>query len=375
MKAQIARGWDARGVTSVRHVAKGPAKEVVDGLTFYRTDPIASAPCPLREWNEIAALAQTIRQVKEEFQPDIVHAHSPVLTALSALRAGLGETPLLYEIRAFWEDAAVGNGTGTEGSIKYRLTKAVETWAVGRADGVAVICEGLRRDLISRGVPAEKIMVSPNGVDLELFGDPPPVDKDLQAKLGLAGAEVIGFIGSYYDYEGLDDLVSAMPALVAARPNLHLLLVGGGPMEESLKRQALTSGVFDRIHFTGRVPHDEVERYYSLIEVLVYPRKKMRLTDLVTPLKPLEAMAQMRLVAASDVGGHRELIEDGVTGTLFAPDSPESLAKSISTLFEQRNMWDERRKTAKKYVVQDRNWSSNISRYEPVYHKLTGQSG
>src|SRR3546814_13485050 len=87
--------------------------------------------------------------------------------------------------------------------------------AVGRADAVAVICEGLRDDLIGRGVDPGKILVSPNGVDLTLFGDPPPRDAALAAKLGLDGAEVIGFIGSFYDYEGLDDLIAAMPALVA----------------------------------------------------------------------------------------------------------------------------------------------------------------
>ncbi len=135
--------------------------------------------------------------------------------------------------------------------------------------------------------------------------------------MGAGGAEVIGFIGSFYDYEGLDDLIAAMPRLVAARPGARLLLVGGGPMEAALRAQAEASPVADAIRFVGRVPHQEVERYYGLVDVLAYPRKKMRLTDLVTPLKPLEAMAQRRLVAASDVGGHRELIEDGRTGTLF----------------------------------------------------------
>jgi glycogen synthase len=374
MKAQMARGWEVAGLTSVRHSAAGPDIETVDGLTFHRTAPSAKSFSPLQEWHEIAALGEAAHALIAEYKPDIVHAHSPVLTALGAMRAGLGSTPLLYEIRAFWEDASVGNGTGTEGSIKYRLTKALESWAVRRADAVAVICEGLRYDLIARGVPADKIMVSPNGVDLELFGDPPPPDLALAKTLGLEDAEVIGFVGSYYDYEGLDDLIAAMPALVVARPTLHLLLVGGGPMEQALKDQAQALSVSDRITFVGRVPHEEVERYYSLIEILVYPRKKMRLTDLVTPLKPLEAMAQMRLVAASNVGGHRELIEDGVTGSLFAPDNPTALAKCIADLLGNRALWDERRKTARKFVEQDRNWSSNISRYEPVYRKLIGQA-
>lgn len=372
MKAQAAKGWEVAGVTGVRHPDPTTESETLDGLTFYRTPRIASVRSPLREWREIGALAARTEALVRDWQPDLLHAHSPVLDGLAALRVGkrLG-IPVVYEIRAFWEDAAVGNGTGREGSARYRLTRMLETHAVKRADAVAVICEGLRGDLIARGVDADKIIVSPNGVDLELFGDPPPREAALAAQLGLAdGDAVIGFIGSFYDYEGIDDLIAAMPALVARQPAARLLLVGGGPMEAALKRQAAASPVAAHIHFVGRVPHHQVERYYSLIDILAYPRKKMRLTDLVTPLKPLEAMAQGKLVAASDVGGHRELIEDGVTGTLFAPDDPAATADALATLLDNRDLWAERRRTARIFVETHRNWSSNILRYEPVYQRL-----
>lgn len=372
MKAQVAKGWEVAGVTGVRHPEAGPDGETVDGLTFYRTPPIATARSPLREWREIGALAKRVEALARDWKPDVLHAHSPVLDGLAALRVGkrLG-IPVIYEIRAFWEDAAVGNGTGREGSLRYRLTKMVETHAVKSADAVAVICEGLRGDLIARGIDPAKIIVSPNGVDLELFGDPPPRDHALAAELGFAADDaVIGYIGSFYDYEGIDDLIAAMPALVAAQPKAKLLLVGGGPMEAALKRQAAASPASAQICFVGRVPHGEVERYYSLIDILAYPRKKMRLTDLVTPLKPLEAMAQGKLVAASDVGGHRELIEDGATGTLFAPDDPEAIAAALAKMLENRDMWPERRRTARIFVEAHRNWSSNILRYEPVYQRL-----
>jgi glycosyltransferase involved in cell wall biosynthesis len=183
---------------------------------------------------------------------------------------------------------------------------------------------------------------------------------------------VIGFIGSFYDYEGLDDLIAAMPALVAERPGARLLLVGGGPMEAALRTQAAASPVAAHIHFAGRVPHIEVERYYSLVDVLAYPRRKMRLTDLVTPLKPLEAMAQRKLVAASDVGGHRELIRDGETGTLFAADSPPAIAAALIGLLADRSGWEARKDRARAFVEAERNWSSNICRYDPVYRRLVG---
>ena len=149
-------------LTGPRHVAEGPDPEVVDGITFYRTGKPAPAPALLREYREIRALSDRLDRLVHDWKPDQLHAHSPVLNALAALpvakRRGL---PLVYEIRAFWEDAAVGNGTGREGSARYRLTRLLETYAARRADSVAVICEGLRKDLIGRGIADEKIIVSP----------------------------------------------------------------------------------------------------------------------------------------------------------------------------------------------------------------------
>jgi len=372
LKAQMARGWEVAAVTSPRHGKFDTDEETIDGIRFYRTPRVNSGPPVIGELREVAAFAKRIEAVAREWKPDVLHAHSPVLGAMAAQRVAdkLG-LPLIYEIRAFWEDAAVGNGTGTEGSWKYRATRWLETRAVRKADAVAVICEGLKGDLVARGgIDGGKIMISPNGVDLGLFGEPLPYDTALAQELGIEGAETIGFIGSFYDYEGLDGLIEAMPALVAARPKMHLVLVGGGPCDAALMAQAAASPVADRIHFVGRVPHQQVERYYSVIDVLVYPRKAMRLTDLVTPLKPLEAMAQRRLVAASDVGGHRELIRDGDTGTLFKPDDPAALAESVARLFAERDSWDARRERGRDFVETERSWAINVGRYESVYQRL-----
>ncbi len=379
LRAQGSAGWDVRGLTGVRQYQHGQRpdrrEEEAEGLHFFRTAATVSGPSGLREWREIRALEERIVEVHKHWPFALLHAHSPALNGLAAARAAdrLG-VPLVYEIRAFWEDAAVGNGTGREGSLKYRFTRALENHVVARADRVAVICEGLRSDLIARGFEADKIFVSPNGVDMEMFGTPPPRDERLAAELGLNGKDVIGYIGSFYDYEGLDDLIAAMSHLNGAARDAQLLMVGGGPMEKALRMQAQASPAAGRIHFVGRVPHDEVERYYSLVDILAYPRKRMRLTDLVTPLKPLEAMAQGRLVAASDVGGHRELIEDGVTGALFPANDPAGAARAIDTLFAARSGWDERRAKARAFVETERNWQKNIMRYDPVYHFLLGSA-
>jgi len=329
----------------------------------------------MREWREIAALAQSIVGLAREWRPDVLHAHSPALCGMAGLKAAraLG-LPLVYEIRAFWEDAAVGNGTGSESSLRYRLSRKVENHVVAGADAVITICHGLRDDLVERGFPAGRIGVMPNGVDLTLFGDPPPRDEALAGELKLGAGPAIGFIGSYYDYEGLDDLIAAMPDLLCEQPDARLLLVGGGPMEESLKAQAEASPVSFAIRFVGRVPHDQVERYYALCDVMAYPRKRCRLTDLVTPLKPLEAMAQGRIVAASDVGGHSELITDGLTGALFRADDPAACAAALARLLSTRPAWPELRDCARAHVAAHHDWARNVRRYRDVYQALVERS-
>jgi len=372
LKAQQVAGWDVASITGVRQYQHGQKPEalsqLVEGICFHRTIAEITSPSPLREWQEVSALADAIVELHARWPFDILHAHSPALNGMAALRASrkLG-VPLVYEIRAFWEDAAVGNGTGNEGSLRHRLTRGLENHVVRKADAIAVICEGLKQDLIDRGVSASKITVSPNGVDMDMFGTPSAADPDLVNSLDLNGVDVIGYIGSFYDYEGLDDLISAMPLM---ETNAHLLLVGGGPMEDALRAQAKASAAAHRVHSVGRVSHDEVELYYSLVDILAYPRKRMRLTELVTPLKPIEAMAQGRLVAASDVGGHQELIRHGDTGTLFAADDPAAIAASLDSLLRNRDQWNAMRQRARHFVETERSWQTNIYRYDPVYHSL-----
>ena len=368
LSAQAAMGLDVRGITGLRHGAPGPDCEQAEGLTFHRTRGGTSGPPGLREWLEVNRLADAIVDLAADWRPDLLHAHSPALCGKAALIAGrrLG-LPVVYEIRAFWEDAAVANGTGREGNLKYRLTRALENHVVRGADQVVTICRGLKDDLVRRGIPAGKIAISPNGVDLALFGTAAQPEPELARQLGLGPAPVIGFIGSFYDYEGLDDLIAAMPLLQARAPGVQLLLVGGGPMDAALRLQAAASKAHGAIHFAGRVAHSEVERYYALIDVLAFPRKRSRLTELVTPLKPLEAMAQGRLVAASDVGGHRELILDGQTGTLFPADDPAACAAALADLLADRQNWDKRREAGREHIKARHDWAVNIVRYQDVY--------
>lgn len=366
-------GWETFHVTSAKHLGTRAAIETVDNLTFYRSTPpeglFASLPV-INQWAVVQSLESRLDEIIPNIKPDILHAHSPALNGLAALNVSKKyNIPLVYECRAFWEDAAVDHGTTKEGSLRYRLTKMLETHVFKNANAVTTICEGLRKDIISRGISADKITVIPNAVDIDkfTFGEQP--DLELLQKLNLADKTVLGFIGSFYAYEGLLLLLDALPEIIQKNPSVRLLLVGGGPQDKQIKSKVAAMGLQDSVVLTGRVPHDQVQRYYNLVDVFVYPRLSMRLTDLVTPLKPLEAMAQGRVLIASDVGGHHELIQDKVTGYLFKAGDRVSLADTVAYAIKDQPNWEKLRLAGRQYVESERNWSVSVNRYKAVYEK------
>ncbi|MFT6891733.1 MAG: PEP-CTERM/exosortase A-associated glycosyltransferase, partial [Halioglobus sp.] len=344
LRHQRELGWQTVHVTGLKHKADWSGLyEEVDGLHFYRTPDTAGILSDLRVWNQwlvVKTLAKRIEEVIERERPDVLHAHSPALNGLAALRAnkkfGL---PVVYECRAFWEDAAVDHGTSKEHGLRYRLTRALETRVFKRADAVTTICEGLRRDIVDRGLLESKVTVIPNAVDIDHFQVNERVNETLAGQLGLSNTTVLGFIGSFYAYEGIPLLLDALPKMIAGNSKIRLLLVGGGPQEALIKKKVVELGLQDVVVMTGRVPHADVQEYYNLVDIFVYPRLSMRLTDLVTPLKPLEAMAQGKLVVASDVGGHHELIRHGENGSLFKADCVESLALAVADMLKDKEAW------------------------------------
>lgn len=376
LKQQHQLGWQTCHVTSPKQGHFDSEIEEIDGLIFYRTrvpQGLLTKVPGVNQLTLVNPLRDRILEAIEIEKPDIIHAHSPALNGLAALKAAKqAGLPVVYEIRAFWEDAAVDHGTCKEGDIRYRLTRKMENFVVNRADAVTTICQGLRNDLIQRGVPQEKITVIPNAVNIEQFNLITDKDAELAKQLALQDKVVLGFLGSFYGYEGLDLIVQAMPEIIKHIPNAVFLLVGGGPQEHNLKEQITKLGLQDVIIMPGRVPHADVSRYYSLVDLLIYPRKPMRLTELVTPLKPLEAMAQGKLVLASDVGGHKELIKDGENGWLFKSGNVTELASKTIQILNQQQDWLTIIANGRKYVENERNWRNSVANYQQVYPQLIG---
>ena len=390
IREQRRLGWQTAHLTSTKHEVSAAglpgyrpptaaaATEVVDALEFHRTPRppalIERAPV-VGQWSVVSTLRRRLPAVIDAFRPDILHAHSPSLAGMATAGAARrSRRPFVYELRALWEDAAVDHGTMREGGPRYAASRWLETTVLRRADAIVTICEGLRREIVARGIDDSRVTVVPNAVDVETFkggaADPQLVDR-----LGLGGCRVLGFIGSFYAYEGLALLLDALPAVLARSPKTKLLLVGGGYQDKALRQRVAQERLGDHVVFTGRVPHERVPAYYDLIDVLVYPRLSMRLTELVTPLKPLEAMAYQRLVVASNVGGHVEMIRDGETGLLFRAGDAGALAERVVNALELGDRAAAIRAAARRFVETERTWRAVVGRYRSVYESARLRRG
>jgi glycogen synthase len=379
--AQRALGLDPVIVTSAHHeievrrddpTQQHPA-EHIDGTLYHRTP----APAPrlmkvpvLRERALMSALGRSIEKVIADERPDLIHAHSPVLCGLPALKsARRHRLPLVYEVRAFWEDALLTSTRSPVDYVKYRYSRALETRVLTQADAVVGISRHIVADVAGRGVDAARLLCMPNGVDTAQF-TPTPRDPALVRKLELDGRPTVGFIGSFFDFEGIDDLVRAMPAVLSRQPEARLVLIGTGEAEAAVRDLIAALELQNRVLQLGRVPHSDILRYYALMDVLVYPRRRVRITELVTPLKPLEAMAAGKAVVGSDVGGIVELLDDGRAGRLFKAGDHADLADRIIELLGDPAAREALAARGREYVLKTRQWQTLVRGYLPVYDRL-----
>lgn len=368
LNAQRSFGWEVYAVTGPKH------QDCEADESFYRRAPYAiprlkSVPI-VEQFEVIRALRNRIIAIAREEKINLLHAHSPSLNGLAALWAAKTlDVPVVYEMRASWEDAAVDHGTSTPGGIRYRLTRASETYVFNRAHAITTICEGLRKEIYGRGISSRKITVIPNGVDINRFFPQPEIRSQLRQKYEVDGRFVLCFCGSPYAYEGLDFLLSAISDIKARLPQILVLIAGEGEQTELLRKIVDEKSLQHNVRLLGRVPQASVVEIYNMADVCVFPRRRIKLTDTVTPLKPLEAMAVGAVVLGSDVGGHRELITHGKTGFLFDADVLGSLKDRLMMLASGLNCASVRF-AARKFVESERTWVASVSRYREVYRRV-----
>jgi glycosyltransferase involved in cell wall biosynthesis len=321
----------------------------------------------------LLSCAEAYERVLREERPEVVHAASNYITALPALiaarRLGL---PFIYEIRGFWEITRSSRDTEFENTTRYALMRHFEGVVARAADHVFTLTSAMRDELVQRGVEAEKITLVHNGVDPERFVPLAP-RLDLADRLGLPrDVPVIGYVGSFVDYEGLDDLVQACSLLHERGVVFRLLMVGDGAEMNRLRQLVTETNLQDRVLLTGRVPHDEVEDYYSLVDICPFPRKPWEVCEMVSPLKPFEAMAMRKAVVVSSTHALREIVTHEQTGLVFQKGDPVALADALERLLRDPALRERVAENGRAWATQERSWNASGRVVVEGYRALLG---
>lgn len=362
-----AAGWDVKAYTrcgfpyDFKPELDGqaiPDVDSVDGVDYHRL--LEGGRRGSTESEYLLTCADSYERVLRRERPEIVHAASNYVTALPALiaarRLGL---PFIYEIRGFWEITRSSRDNEFENSARYALMRHFEGVVARAADQVYTLTSAMRDELIRRGVDAAKISLIHNGVDPTRFVPLAP-DARRAELLGLTpGTPVIGYVGSFVDYEGLDDLIHACSSMAERGVRFRLLLVGDGAESNRLRDLAARAGLTDTVLFTGRVPHEEVESYYSLIDICPFPRKPWEVCEMVSPLKPFEAMAMRKVVVVSSTHALREIVDHERTGLVFQKGDPDALAEALTRLVDDPALRDSLAENGRAWAVEHRSWGAS----------------
>jgi predicted glycoside hydrolase/deacetylase ChbG (UPF0249 family)/glycosyltransferase involved in cell wall biosynthesis len=353
-------------------IQEAPVREVLDGIPHNRL-PMSDPGRERLDHRLDGNLEELVRLIRRR-RPMVLHAHSDFRNALLALNLGRAfQIPVIYEVRGFWEETwrSKQPGRSPERAVAYRWRRERELQCMAAADAVVTLADVMKAEVMKRGIPAEKIHVVPNAVDVASFA-PLPRDGRLARTMGFEEGEVIvGYVSSFTGYEGIRYLIEAIARLIRVGLRVRGLLVGDGEERSALEARARELGVDDRIVFTGRVPHDQVRALYGLIDVFVVPRTRDRVCRLVTPLKPYEAMAMERAVVVSGVEALEEMILPGRTGLTFRPEDPGDLASVLEPLVRSDARRRELGRAARKWVSDHRTWEGNGHRYRALVQALS----
>lgn len=368
----LLEGMVAGGLSVVACTQPGFGAEPGDasvGPVRYRRIPKTNGHLAPGAAARTLAYSEALGDVIDETDPAVVHAASNWrvgwAAAVAARRRGL---PFVYEVRGLWELTRAARDPRWVDSEGFAREVILESEVCAAADAVLAISEAIVPELVRRGTDRDRIVVVPNGVDVADF-TPQPRDSVLEEQLGLRGHRVIGFAGSLRAFEGLADLFEAVADLRTGR-SFRIVIVGDGEDADSLREAARRRSLDDLVLFVGKVPHTEVARYLSLFDIAPFPRRPAIVSELVSPLKPLEAMATGAAVVVSDVAALAELVEDGVTGRHFTKGDVGSLASTLAELIDDVAMADALGAAARARVVADRTWESIGGRVRSVYQDL-----
>lgn len=374
-------GWEVEGVTRLGYPYDMPNMETlgpiepsvkIDGVPYRRlsTTNVTEAKSPIQSY--ISRYVDALKSHATEERPFVLHAASNHWNGLAGVSAAreLG-IPSIYEVRGLWEVTRGSRNPGWMGGPMFNFMARMETDAAHNADQVITITNALRDELINRGIDGGKIVVVPNGVEASRFVARPK-NEVLAARFGLQGKAVIGYVGSILNYEGIGLLLDAAHLLKEERDDLAFLFVGDGAELAEYRERVETENLSDIVTFTGRVPHHEVEDYYSLIDICPFPRLPLPVCEMVSPLKPFEAMAMEKTVIASNVRALAEIVTDGETGLLFEKGDSQSLAQALRRLLNDAELQARLATSGRRWVEQEREWRKLAGQIDEIYISLGG---
>tara|TARA_B100001142_G_scaffold245858_1_gene245422 strand:+ start:2421 stop:4235 length:1815 start_codon:yes stop_codon:yes gene_type:complete len=343
----------------------------IDGINYYftpsRTKSIAKLDIQQYQKENVKLI---IKQAKK-FNPSIIHCASNYSCGLAGTAAAkLLGIPSIYEMRGLWHVTRTAKQPEYADSDHYRMIEKLEIQAANNADHVFTITNGVKDVLLKNGINEKKISLLPNAVDTKKF-KPNKRNGKIEEKFNLKGKTTIGYIGSFTDYEGLDYLLRAAASLNKKYyGQFKVLLIGDGVVLDDLKELRNKLKLNDIVHFTGRINHEEVLDYYSVIDIAAYPRKGTKVCELISPLKPLEAMAMGKAVIASNVTALSDMVKNGKTGILHEKDNVEDLVEKIGLLMSEPLMQNKLGNSARIWVNENRTWNETSKVVSEVYNKL-----
>jgi glycosyltransferase involved in cell wall biosynthesis len=380
-----ARGWQMEAVTRLGFPYDRwpewddrvvPASDTVEGITYHRIleDGVRRYPqYPLRSY--VYRFADQVVQHAIRHEARLLHASSfhvnGLATANAARRLGL---PFIYEMRGLEDLMRISRNPSFAETDRYKFLTSLENEICHQADRVFVITEALRREMAGRGVPEDRMVVLPNGVNADRFA-PRQRDAELERELGVTGKTLIGYAGSLVDYEGVDLLLEAMAALRQRRDDFRLIVVGDGHYQKALEALADRRRLGDVATFVGRVPHSEIGRYLSLFDIAPFPRLPLPVCEMISPIKPFESMAMGKAVIVSSVAALTEIVSDGRTGLVFAKGDVIDLTRTIERLLDSPELRTSLGTTARDWVRTERDWSSIVEVVETTYCDVLDRAG
>jgi glycosyltransferase involved in cell wall biosynthesis len=380
LKAQSQLGIDVYVVTGPFQRGKSnDPMDIIDGICYRRTghprshalgisEQGAGALGRMRKIFAIFSFQRAIVRLAKDLDVDIIHAHGTFFCGLASyFAAKKRRVKFCYEVRSLWEERILFSKQIAR-VYKARLVKSIETWVAKKADALFVICDGLRNEFLSRGLRRDRVYIVPNGMHSK------GVLVRRNAFNGITSPLRVGYVGSLSPIEGLPILINASAAILNAGRKVEVHIWGKGSDEDAIKHLVEEKG-WDEIVFHGGFEPEQREQVYGSLDVVVNPRLESRLTRLVTPLKPLEAMLYGRLFIGSDIPGIREVTGDGRHGILVAPDDEKALKMVLENILNDieagvLNRYIALIDDASLYVKDSRSWLSIGKTYVDVYGAL-----